>query len=348
MIEFDLAVVIVNYNAGDYLERCLRSLAEHRGDIRLDVLVIDNASGDGSHRPAVAAHPWARIIENLENVFLSPAWNQGIRETSAPYVLFLNPDVEWWQGTLADYVRIASRHPRAGIVGPLVRNSEQNSLPERPYLSGAGRRRRACVPRHAGPANRSHAGTTWTAGTEPPSVRWIGCRAAACSCRVRDSRDVGPFDEFFPLYGEELEMGTRLRDRGWSVLFTPEVGWFLDDRSSTGRSREQLVMHSMGIYRYYASTVPTAGVGQPCRSRGECFAFGPRSSGCGALPGAEPGASGRRTRRPPRRSLQPRGRSLRSPLIRWEGTKDQASKKSPSTTLVASTRSFASPPVHAA
>ena len=84
MIESDLAVVIVNFNTGDYLERCLSSLDKHRGDVAVDVLVIDNASGDGSHRRAAAAHPWARLIENPENAFLSPAWNQGLRETNAP------------------------------------------------------------------------------------------------------------------------------------------------------------------------------------------------------------------------------------------------------------------------
>ena len=125
----ELAVVIVNYNTGDYLGRCLASLERCRGDIETDVLVIDNASSDGSHMKAVAAHPWARLIENPTNVFLSPAWNQGIRETLAPYVLLLNPDTEWWKGTLGDYVRVAREHPRAGIVGPLIRNPDGTVYP---------------------------------------------------------------------------------------------------------------------------------------------------------------------------------------------------------------------------
>src|SRR3954468_22085057 len=86
----ELAIVIVNYNTGDYLERCLASLDAYRGAIEVDVLVIDNASHDGSHRRAVAAHPWVRLVENPRNVYLSPAWNQGIRATSSPYVLLLN------------------------------------------------------------------------------------------------------------------------------------------------------------------------------------------------------------------------------------------------------------------
>ena len=125
----ELAVVIVNFNTGEYLERCLASLGTHRGDIDVDVLVIDNASVDGSHTRAIAAHPWARLIENRENVYLSPAWNQGIRETDAPFVLLLNPDTEWWAGTLADYVAVARAHPRAGIVGPMIRNLDGTVYP---------------------------------------------------------------------------------------------------------------------------------------------------------------------------------------------------------------------------
>ena len=120
----ELAVVIVNYNTGPYLERCLASLRARRGDVVTEVLVIDNASHDGSHTAAVAGHPEVRLIENPVNVYLSPAWNQGARETAAPYLLFLNPDAEIFAGTLADYVRVAADHRRAGIVGPMIRNPD--------------------------------------------------------------------------------------------------------------------------------------------------------------------------------------------------------------------------------
>ena len=251
MIESDLAVVIVNFNTGDYLERCLSSLEKHRGDVTVDVLVIDNASGDGSHRRAAAAHPWARLIENPENVFLSPAWNQGLRETNAPYVLFLNPDVEWWHGTLAEYVRIASRHPRAGIVGPLVRNSEGTIYPSGrifPGLMDALGHAFLGTVWPSNPFTRRYHLDGWDRTTER-EVDWVsGC----CMLLPRTVfEDVGPFDESFPLYGEELEMGTRLRDAGWRVVFTPEVEILHEIGVSTGRSRRQLAMHSMGIYRYY-------------------------------------------------------------------------------------------------
>ena len=247
----ELAVVIVNYNAGAYLERCLASLEAHRGGIDVDVLVIDNASHDGSHIAAAQAHPWARLIPNPDNRGLSVAWNQGIRETDAPYVLLLNPDTEWWAGTLADLVHVAEVHPRAGLVGPLVRNSDGTVYP-----SGRVFPRVTDAVGHAflgtiAPANRftrRYHLDGWDRSTER-EVDWVsGC----CMLFPRRAFDeVGLLDEGFFLYGEELDIATRLRQAGWSVLFTPEVEIVHEIGVSTGRSRRMLLMHSDSIYRYY-------------------------------------------------------------------------------------------------
>jgi N-acetylglucosaminyl-diphospho-decaprenol L-rhamnosyltransferase len=247
----ELAVVIVNYNTGDYLERCLASLQAHRGEIRTDVLVIDNASHDGSHTKALDAHPWARLIENRENVYLSPAWNQGIRETDAPYVLLLNPDTEWWAGTLADYVAIARAHPRAGIVGPMVRNTDGTVYPSgRPLPSVADAVGHAFLGPFA-PGNRfsrRYHMEGWDRSTER-EVDWV---SGSCMLLPRTVFDqVGMLDESFLLYGEELDLATRLRDAGWSVLFTPQVEILHALGVSTGRSRRMTVMHSASVYRYY-------------------------------------------------------------------------------------------------
>jgi N-acetylglucosaminyl-diphospho-decaprenol L-rhamnosyltransferase len=249
--EADLAVVIVNYNAGDYLERCLRSLDAYRGEITTDVLVIDNASIDDSHHRAVAAHPWARLIENPANAFLSPAWNQGIRDTSAPYVLVLNPDVEWWSGTLAAYVGIAARHTQAGIVGPLVRNSDGTMYPSGRIFPN--------VVDAVGHAflGTIHSGNRFTrryqmAGWDRTSEREVDWVSGCCMLFRRTALDqIGGFDEDFRIYGEDLEIATRLRAAGWKILFTPEIEILHQIGVSTGRSRHQLMMHSMGIYRYY-------------------------------------------------------------------------------------------------
>jgi N-acetylglucosaminyl-diphospho-decaprenol L-rhamnosyltransferase len=247
----DLAVVIVNYNTGDYLERCLASLEAHRGELLIDVLVIDNASHDESHRAAVKAHPWARTIENPQNVYLSPAWNQGIGATEAPYVLLLNPDTEWWHGSLADYVAVARAHPRAGMIGPMVRNTDGSVYPSgRPIPSVVDAVGHAFLgliaPRNR--FSRRYHMDAWDRTTEL-EVDWISGCCMLFPRRVFD--EVGLLDESFLLYGEELDMATRMRDAGWSVLFTPKVEILHAIGVSTGRSRRMSLMHSASIYRYY-------------------------------------------------------------------------------------------------
>jgi N-acetylglucosaminyl-diphospho-decaprenol L-rhamnosyltransferase len=247
----ELAVVIVNYNTGDYLERCLASLQTHRGDIEMDVLVIDNASHDGSHTKAIAAHPWARLIENAENVYLSPAWNQGIRATEAPHVLLLNPDTEWWAGTLAGYVAVSRAHPRAGIVGPMVRNLDGTVYPSgRPLPSVVDAVGHGFLGLFA-PGNRfsrRYHMDGWDRSSER-EVDWVSGCCMLLPRKVFD--EVGVLDESFLLFGEELDLATRLRDAGWSVLFTPEVEILHALGVSIGRSRRMAVMHSASVYRYY-------------------------------------------------------------------------------------------------
>lgn len=251
----DVAVVIVNYNAGAWLERCLASLERHRGEVAVDVLVIDNASSDDSHRAAVAAHPDVRLIENPTNRYLSPAWNQGARETKAPYLLFLNPDTEWWRGTLEEYRAIATAAPIAGIVGPAIRNADGTLYPSGrrfpSVVEGAG---------HAflSPFTRNNRFTRryqldgWDR-TTPRTVDWV---SGACMLIPRAAFDeIGGFDEGFPLYAEELDIATRLSTAGWEVRYTPAIEILHQVGVSTmpdGRRPHRLVvMHARSIYRYY-------------------------------------------------------------------------------------------------
>lgn len=246
----DVAVVIVNYNAGEYLARCLDALERRRGGVAVDVLVIDNGSSDGS-QVAAKERPGVRLVENGVNRFLSPAWNQGAAATDAPLLLFLNPDTEWWGGTLEDLVCVARAHPEAGIVGPRILDPDGTVYP-------SGRRFPSVVDAsgHAllspftrrNPFTRRYEMEGWDRRTER-QVDWLsGC----CMLMRRDAFEaVGGFDEAFPLYAEELDIATRMRSAGWSVLFTPEVDVLHEVGVSTPRARWVTLMHSRSIYRYY-------------------------------------------------------------------------------------------------
>ncbi|GIU97111.1 MAG: N-acetylglucosaminyl-diphospho-decaprenol L-rhamnosyltransferase [Actinomycetota bacterium] len=247
----DLAVVIVNYETGAYLRRCLASLERHRGPIEVEALVIDNASRDGSHRAAVKAHPWVRLIENPTNVYLSPAWNQGARETTAPWLLFLNPDTEWFAGTLAGFVEAARRHDRVGIVGPMIRNPDGTVYPSGRTFPGVfdalGHALWSPLSRR-NPFTRRYELADWDRRSER-EVDWV---SGACMLIPREAfEEAGGFDEGFRLYGEELDLATRMRELGRRVLFTPSAEVIHEGGVSTGRTRRFLLMHSQSIYRYY-------------------------------------------------------------------------------------------------
>jgi N-acetylglucosaminyl-diphospho-decaprenol L-rhamnosyltransferase len=248
----DLAVVIVNFNTGDWLARCLRSLEAARGDLAVDVLVVDNDSRDASAESAEAAG--VRLIRNPSNRYLSPAWNQGAVATDAPYLLFLNPDTEWFRGTLEDLVRIARAHPHAGIVGPMVRNPDGTVYPSGrrfPSLTDAVGHAFVSPVTRDNRFTRRYEMDGWDRSSER-EVDWV---SGACMLLPRTAFDeVRGFDEGFPLYAEELDIATRLRAAGWSVLFTPEVELLHAVGVSTGGDRRPhrlVVMHSASLYRYY-------------------------------------------------------------------------------------------------
>ena len=246
----DLSVCIVNYRTGPYLARCLDALERHRGGIAVETIVVDNASDDGSQE-AARGREGTVLVENPTNVFLSPAWNQAARLACAPWLLFLNPDTEILHGSLADYVALGQASPDSGIIGPMLRAGDGAVYP-----TGRAFPRIRDAVGHAllgtvRPANRFtvryHLG-----GWDRRSARDVDWVSGACMLMPRAAYDaVGGFDEAFLLYGEELDVATRLRDAGWKVRYEPSIEVLHVGGVSTGRSRRMLRMHSASIYRYY-------------------------------------------------------------------------------------------------
>jgi len=246
----ELAVLIVNYRTGEHLARCLDSLAARAGAVSVETIIVDNASGDGSEA-AARGRAGVRLVENPRNVFLSPAWNQAARLTTAPWLLFLNPDTELREGTLADLVALGRAAPRAGIVGPMLRNTDGSI-----YTSGRAFPRIRDAAGHAllgsvRPGNRftrRYHLDGWDR-TTPREVDWVSGAAMLMPRAAYEA--VGGFDERFLLYGEELDIATRLRAAGWTTRFEPSVAFLHVGGVSTGRSAATLRMHADSIFRYY-------------------------------------------------------------------------------------------------
>ncbi|HEY7280173.1 MAG TPA: glycosyltransferase family 2 protein [Actinomycetota bacterium] len=247
----DLAIVIVNYNAGAHLLACLSSVLAAAGDATLEVVVVDNASRDGSAQRAAERFPEVRVIETGTNRGFAAGVNVGLRATTAPFVFVLNPDAEVTVGTLGGLAKLARERPRAGLLGPVIRNADGSLYPSgRTFPSIAQAVGHAFV----GPFDpdnhwtRSYTMSGWDRTTERV-VDWVSGSAMLLRRAALD--EIGLLDEGFFLYGEELDLCTRLRDGGWQVVFTPEVEVTHEGGVSTGRSRRMNLIHSRSIYRYY-------------------------------------------------------------------------------------------------
>lgn len=225
-----LSVVIVNWNTQEQLAACLRSLARCGLDVRrraqpdeagdVEVVVVDNASSDGSAAMVRETFPWVRLIENAENVGYARANNQGIRSTAGRYVLLLNPDTEVHPGALEALLDVLERSPGVGATGARLLNADgslQPSCAPEPSLSREAWR-------------LFHLDRVYPYG-DYDSTRWnhstprdVGIVSGACIALRREALDeVGLLDEDYFIYSEEFDLCRRLRRAGWAILWVPQA-----------------------------------------------------------------------------------------------------------------------------
>jgi GT2 family glycosyltransferase len=119
----DLSVVIVSWNVRDLLRQCLSTLAK-ADPLSLDIIVVDNASADGSVEMLQAEFPTVQLVANPDNRGFPTANNQGIALARGRYVLLLNSDTEVLGDALATMVAFADAHPDVGVVGPQLLNTD--------------------------------------------------------------------------------------------------------------------------------------------------------------------------------------------------------------------------------
>ncbi len=224
---------------------------ERAGGAELEVVVVDNASRDWSAVSAKEDFPQIELIQTGENRGFAAGVNVGIRATTAPYVLVLNPDAEIWEGTLAGLVKLADERPRAGAIGPMIRNSDGTVYPSGRTVPPIGTAVGHAFLGTVRPDNRwsrSYRMADWDRRSER-QVDWI---SGAAFLLRRDALDeVGLLDERFFLYAEEVDLFKRLREAGWAIVFTPELEVVHEQGVSTGRSRRMHLIHSQSVYRYF-------------------------------------------------------------------------------------------------
>jgi N-acetylglucosaminyl-diphospho-decaprenol L-rhamnosyltransferase len=249
-----LDVIVVSHGAEGLLRRCLLSLEAHPAMGGTRVTVVDSGSPDSTPDMVEREFPSVRLIRR-DNIGFSAANNLALRESKASAVLLLNPDTEVYAGTLdAALMRLRSDQ-RIGMVGvKLVTESGQldhackrsfpTPLSALAHFTGIGRSKAA-----SGALSQYRA--TQLGDDDPGEVDAVN--GAFMLCRAEAIREVGPLDEGYWLYMEDLDWCHRFWDAGWKVFYEPAgTALHVKGGSSANRRapRQEIAFHR-GMARFY-------------------------------------------------------------------------------------------------
>ena len=220
-----LSVIIVNYNVEHFLEQCLHSVEKSIKDLDVEVFVVDNNSVDGSMAMVKRKFPWAKRIENKENLGFSKANNQAMRMAEGEYVLLLNPDTVVQEDTFHKVVKFMDEHPDAGGLGVKMVDGKGNFLPESkrglPTPSVAFYKifgLSALFPKSK-KFSKYHLGYL-----DKDEVHEIDVLSGAFMLMRKEALDkVGLLDEAFFMYGEDIDLSYRITQGGYKNYYFPDT-----------------------------------------------------------------------------------------------------------------------------
>ena len=234
-------VVIVNFNAADHLDACLRSVVGATGVG--SVTVVDNASTDGSSA-IVAGFAGVRWLETGKNLGFGRAANRGVAAGSADLVLLLNPDAAVMPGAVDALVASLTSRPNCGVVGPRVENVDGSVYPSArsfpSYIDAIGH----------GFVGLVRADNRWSRRyLGGDSAEWVS--GTAMLLRREAFEGVGGFDEDYFMYVEDVDLCWRMHEAGWSVHYEPGAGVIhAIGGSSEARPLRMIAAHHRSLLRF--------------------------------------------------------------------------------------------------
>ena len=238
-----VSIIIVNWNTRDLLTNCLRSIVAETL-CGYEIIVIDNASSDGSAQMIRGEFPHVHLFENNENRGFAAANNQGIQLATGRYVLLLNPDTLILDGAIDRTLAYADATPDAGVIGCRVLEAadkvQQTCFgfphPSNLFLLHSGLNRLFPKSRLFGRAKMG-----WW---DRQSERDVDVVSGMFMLVRRSALDqIGNMDESFFVYAEEADWCLRFQKRGWRCVFTPVASILHLDGGGKGASQARIEAH---------------------------------------------------------------------------------------------------------
>lgn len=254
----DLSIIIVSYNTVDLTRRCLQAVGEHGANIKHEIIVVDNASNDGTADMVATDFPSIKLIRLSGNLGFAAGNNRGLAVARGRYLLLLNSDAFIGRGALENSISFMENHPRTGVLGCKLTDPDGAHQPSARMLPGplnkflhlSGLAAHFSRSRFFGRVDYS-----WWDHAAPRNVGWVV--GAYFLIRQEAYRDIGPLDERYFLYFEEIDYCLTAHRRGWEVTFYPLVKVVhLGGQSSppphvTTKGRQQQAIRIKSEFRYY-------------------------------------------------------------------------------------------------
>ncbi|MDI6616054.1 MAG: glycosyltransferase family 2 protein [Syntrophaceae bacterium] len=243
----DITIVIVNWNTRDLLGDCLQSIYETVSDVTFEVIVVDNASGDGSVAMVRDGFPAVRIIENTQNRGFSAANNQAFAVMRGRYALLLNSDTVLTEGAVHELFSFMEGNAKAAMAGGQLLNrdgSRQNSIANYPTLLSLFMNLPLLEVLFPGryPSKRYE-------HKEPLAVESV---IGACMLVRREAMDeVGILDEGYFFFFEETDWAYRMRSAGWKIFHVPSARIYHLQGMSIGRDVRSRILFYRSRYRFF-------------------------------------------------------------------------------------------------
>jgi N-acetylglucosaminyl-diphospho-decaprenol L-rhamnosyltransferase len=233
-----LSYCVVNTNGREHLLACLEAIRRtHPSDVSHEIVVLDNASEDGSADAVRERHPQARLIARASRAGKAENDSELLREAQGRYCLLLNEDSELRPGAAAALLQALEADPEAAAAGGTLLTSAGEPKPSAWRLPGIG----TAV---AGALFLHRWITVQSRGTQTRPVGWV--QSSAMLVRRQAAAAVGYLDVDFFLYSDETDFCKRLGDAGWRILYVPGARAVHHDQLSTdpaARTRRTVEFH---------------------------------------------------------------------------------------------------------
>ncbi|HWX39258.1 MAG TPA: glycosyltransferase family 2 protein [Candidatus Sulfotelmatobacter sp.] len=218
----EISIIIVTWNGKRYAEECLDSLRAYINDPRAEVIVVDNASTDGTPEMIEHSYPGVTLIRNEKNLGFAKANNVGIQWSAGEYVLLVNSDVVVRDGCIERLVEYMKQNPRVGLLGPKMLGADGKAY--RSYMAELTLWRCFC---RAVAFDDLFPNSKFLGGYLMPYFKmdrvtevdvlngwfWVTRREAL--------NEVGLMDDTLFMYGDDLDWSKRFRQAGWKLIYFP-------------------------------------------------------------------------------------------------------------------------------